>query len=289
MTEEHDVDSQRKEADNKPAKVPVVQPTHTEPANDDADRKQAKWYTKTNWDRSLRIIGLVIGSVVCFIYWQQLQVMTGQLQQMEGSSTQSAHLIVNAANQANATRDAAESALKQAIASNDIARQAKRSSDIAERAERPWLGYEMLHVKTDVATGSFIPSSLVIKNWGRGPAVHAEIEYRMKAYCGEAFPQHPAFLRIEEHNYFSLMPGQNTDTKEIRFPKDTTLSEADMEALKAGKCVLYAYARIHYLDTFGRRHWRHMCGQWQPSTPRTFLGCPTYNDGDEDYKDGKEP
>ena len=36
-------------------------------------------------------------------------------------------------------------------------------------------------------------------------------------------------------------------------------------------------------------HWRHVCGKWVTRTDNTFETCPSYNDGDEDYPDGKEP
>jgi len=214
------------------------------------------------------------------------------LEEVQKGSTDTHELAVQAKNQADQTRDVAAQALAQAQAINRLAGEAKRSADTAKQSlaiqERPWVGYESLRIQPDIQANNFVESSLVVRNWGHGPAIHTEVEYMMRGWCGEDFPKHPPLVAIGPGSYATLMPGQTFSTANIRFPVTVPFDEAGIQALKGGKCILYAYARIRYSDISGFRHWRHFCSWWQPDA-KTFIGCATYNDGDEDYPDGKEP
>ena len=83
------------------------------------------------------------------------------------------------------------------------------------------------------------------------------------------------------------MPGQPIETKSVAFEKP--LTDEDIAAFKQPSCDLYLYARATYRDKGFHQHWRHFCGEWDKSTESIFLECGAYNDGDEDYPDGKEP
>jgi hypothetical protein len=79
-------------------------------------------------------------------------------------------------------------ATEQAKATNRLAEQAKRQAKIAadalESEERPWIGFDHINIVTKVIVGSALSSSLVFKNWGRGPAIHELHAYIMTSLCG---------------------------------------------------------------------------------------------------------
>jgi hypothetical protein len=181
-------------------------------------------------------------------------------------------------------------ATEQAKATNRLAQQAKRQADIAvntlEAEERPWLGIDHIVMPTKVVIGSTVSNSLVVKNWGRGIAIHVLPEYQMNPICGP-FPLRPIYSITTLPSPTSVMPSQIFETTSTTFNSPLT---ADVIAtFKQPNCGLYTYARITYRDKGGHQHWRHICNRWIPSTDNTFVGCTTYNDGDEDYPDGKEP
>jgi cell division protein FtsL len=181
-------------------------------------------------------------------------------------------------------------ATEQAAATNKLAKQAKRQSDIAaqtfEAEERPWIGMDHINPPAKIAAGTTPSSSLIYKNWGRGVAIHVESTYQMRALCGP-FPTRPVYEFNGVPSQSLQMPGQTIETGKTVF--NSALTSNDLLVMKQPNCGLYAYARITYRERGGREHWRHLCGMWDPTTDNTFQECGFYNDGDEDYPDGKEP
>jgi len=181
---------------------------------------------------------------------------------------------------------------EQAKATNKLAREAKRSADIANEAlksqERPWVGMDRLEVLDNIDIGKVIRAKMIVRNFGRGPAIHVCFDLQLVTGCGE-FPKRPAYGITGPGSHVVMLPGQQLETAEtaLRLPLD----EATFKILKNPEsgCRIYARSRITYLDIFEREHWRHVCAVWNPDTPRTMWACPFYNDGDEDYPDGKEP
>ena len=92
---------------------------------------------------------------------------------------------------------------------------------------------------------------------------------------------------MKEHSVSIIMPKKRQESGESK--TQDVLTEDNIKAIKAGGCNLYAIGRITYRDIFGHPHWRHGCGYWRKDTPKTFDVCRSYNDGDEDYPNGKEP
>jgi hypothetical protein len=86
-----------------------------------------------------------------------------------------------------------------------------------------------------------------------------------------------------------MLPGIPFQSGETKFAEP--LKQADLDQVIArDECNLYIYGRTTYDETVSPvHHWRHTCGYWIKKSPRTFVLSNAYNDGDEDYPDGKEP
>ena len=106
------------------------------PADDRPQNPPQKWYKKVAWKEVLETVAVIVGIAVCKIYWDQLQVMSRQLSEMQGSSVQTSQLIVNAAHQASGIHDLAVAAGKQADQASIQARAARASADAAKSASQ---------------------------------------------------------------------------------------------------------------------------------------------------------
>jgi hypothetical protein len=246
---------------------------------------------------TITLAGILIAAYTIRVFTMQLEVMSQQLEEMRSGSAQTSQIIINAINLTAATNHLADRAKEQvsavntqAGATNRLARDARRQADIADRSleaeERPWVGFDHVHISDKVAIGSVVSNSLVLRNWGRGPALHLTTQYQMHPFCSP-FPIHPSYTTKGEIPPIALMPGQPTETGDTHF--DKPLTDEAIKAFKDTNCNLYVYARIIYRDSARNEHWRHFCGVWAKESDNNFLTCSTYNDGDEDYKDGKEP
>lgn len=220
-----------------------------------------------------------------------------QAQQMETIAQVSRAQASAALTQANQAEIQARASLQQVgkleagvRETHALAEQAQRSANIAQETlqieERPWVGVIDLSVSDDIAIGKVPSAKMRIQNGGRTPAIHVEVLVRMNTYCGE-FPKRPEYDPVGPGSKTILMPGLPQDTAESKFT--APINEAFMQQFANDSCNLYAFGRITYDDTLQNHHWRHVCTIWQKGTPRTFTICSVYTDGDEDYKDGKEP
>ena len=68
----------------------AAKPTDSQPSGKTAQNPQQKRYAKlakpilpqVAWTKIFGVLGVIIGAGVCYIYWNQLQVMSGQLTEM---------------------------------------------------------------------------------------------------------------------------------------------------------------------------------------------------------------
>jgi hypothetical protein len=154
--------------------------------------------------------------------------------------------------------------------------------------ERPWVGVTAYTVKEDIGIGSRVPTLVLMKNSGKSTALNIVHIIQLTGYCG-GLPEHPTYQpkKDSEISSSALIPDQEmwTDVDTITSP----LTREQFEQLQRPDCRLYLYGTIKYRDSFGNAHWRHHCRFWVSGTPRQFNMCSGYNDGDEDYKNGKEP
>jgi hypothetical protein len=236
----------------------------------------------------------------------QWHVMDGQLREMRSGGRDTGEIAKAAkalADQAKAQTDTMKDSLAktdslitqatdQATATNNLAVQAKRAANIAQRSleesERPWVGVTGVTFKDNVEIGKILNATAVIQNSGNSPAIHVVSIFSIQTMC--QLPQHPQpdISTVSGNtSVVSIMPHASVETGECK--ADTALTEDVMALYRKTDCNIYAFARITYNDIMGRSHWRHFCAAWNKDTPKGVIGCSAYNDGDEDYPDGKEP
>jgi hypothetical protein len=125
--------------------IPVTpQEPNPDPTRGAAESQPQKWYAilkkpilpQVEWAEVFGALGVVIGGLVCYIYWNQLQVMSGQLAEMQGGTSQTSQLIVNAAHQASGIHDLAVAAKRQADQAVIQAKAARVSADAANASIR---------------------------------------------------------------------------------------------------------------------------------------------------------
>lgn len=234
-------------------------------------------------------------------------VLRSQLREMRGGGIDTHELATAAGKQADEakaqvgklaesvakTDDLIRQASDQAKATNRLAAQAKRSADIAQRtlevSERPWVGVTAITLTDNVEVGKVLAAKFTAQNSGRTPAIHVKTTFRLNVLC-EPLPSHPHpdYTVSTPASISMLLPNLGVESTEVKSSQPIT--EELMALLRSNSsCDIYGFALVTYDDTFGRTHWRHACGFWQKGTPKVLLSCQAYNDGDEDYPDGKEP
>jgi hypothetical protein len=259
------------------------------------------------WEQAKRVVDLVSGlSVIATMVFIALQ-----WNEMHAGGADTHDLAISAGKQADAAKAQSEQAkaqtekmteslkktdeliakaTQQAAATNRLAQQAKRQADTAantlEAEERPWIGLDHINPPAKIAVDTAPSSSLIYRNWGRGVAIHVMNEYQVAPFCG-TFPIRPTYDVTTSPTPTLQMPGQSLETGSTNFK--APLTGDTLSAIKQPGCGLYVFGRITYRDKGGHEHWRHLCGVWDQRTDNTFQTCGFYNDGDEDYRDGKEP
>lgn len=254
------------------------------------------------WKHIMELAAILVGVAVAIIYYKQLDTMQKQLAEMGASGQQTAQLIeaarlqagasrryvLAARNQARESSHIADSAIEQSDATTAMAKQTKRTADTANLAlrlqTRPWMGFERMEVAGDITKGNEVSIVLYSKNWGFSPALHETNEFLMSTFCNGA-PKHPNYTMSTLPPEMAVMPNQIIPSETLKFP----ISERDWELANRPNCELTILGRLAYSDLGGQHHWRHFCARWNKLTKREFLACNVYSDGDEDYKDGKEP
>jgi len=289
-------------------------------ANGHAGKDAPKYKFNSGGKISPEILTMVFTGVIAFvaivqacIFWYQwkamkgqLSAMNGQLSEMQSGGKDTHELAVQAKNQADRTKEVADNALSQARATNRLANEAKRTANANQQSlavarqsldllQRPWVGIKSISVRSNVEEGTDVPATVSLGNFGKMPARRLNSLVTMQTLCGP-FPEHPSYGTQQDiggTSFSVLMPDQVWETAEFKLSRK--LQKSDMEALRkitndtSTQCRLYVYGRVSYLDMLSNHRWRHFCGYWHVGTANTFSACLTYNDGDEDYPNGKEP
>jgi hypothetical protein len=233
-------------------------------------------------------------------------VFTGQLYVMITGGSATDKLVEYSKVQANAGSDQADAAqqfsdtaedingrmsdaVNELKSANDNSRLIIRNAQNSFREEqRAWVGVASTELKETIEVGKRPSASIRIQNTGKTPAIHVYMDVQGGVLCG-AFPKKPPYQITGPGSHVMLIPnGPPAESGHAPFTVDP-FTENDISFIKRPDCGLYHYARITYLDIFKRPHWRHYCSTWLKESPTTFGNCASYNDGDEDYPDGKEP
>ena len=221
-----------------------------------------------------------------------LAVAAGQQAEASIIQAQRSEALASAATiQANAALTQVQKLEDGVRESHALALEAKRANDISrsslETQQRAWIGFTGFDLGNNIEVGQTLSISGRLLNSGNTPAIHVQILATVQTLCG-AFPLSPPYPRSPGVASDSLiLPNTPRSTRESI--ADSPLTAINMSFLRSPDCNLYGYGKVTYSDTFGHRHWRHACTVWVKTTAKSLNDCGTYNDGDEDYPDGKEP
>ena len=182
---------------------------HPQKEDDCSKDPTQKWYFKpilpqVKWKEVGELLALVAAFAVCVIYWNQLDVMSHQLREMQGTSSQTSQLIVNAAHQAEKTKDVAEAASRVSDAAKDFSisakginsetmsavQQFKSLSDTAQSSlkitqnsfrddQRAWVG-TLGNYPFSFKVGEVGSFSTFVMNSGKTPAIHVKVLFTAK-------------------------------------------------------------------------------------------------------------
>ncbi len=146
MENDDSTNGEQQDPEQAPPEAVHVEQIESQPSkdysNDEVPKRMAECWRivvadahMASFKRILEIVGLLIALGALYVYYRQLDTMSGQLREMQGSGMQTSQLIVNAAHQATETHTLAEAA--------------KRQADAAVIQERPWVTVGMACVTTE--------------------------------------------------------------------------------------------------------------------------------------------
>lgn len=195
--------------------------------------------------------GVLVAIAAACVFWLQLRVMSGQLAEMKQTRIE--------------------------------------AGEAARSDQRAWLGFIGFDMKDNIEVGKVLSAHATVLNSGKSPAIHVQVMGTVQTLCG-GFPKTPIYPGVEPGNISSSLVMPNAPRTSAESTATGPLTVDDIARANRSDCEIYGYARATYNDTLSKRpHWRHMCVKWVKGTPKSLVDCSTYNDGDEDYPDGKEP
>jgi hypothetical protein len=183
MENHHTTDAKKEYPRHQEPQVWEMDEANPKPADYCPQSPKKKWYIKVRWNEVIELVGVIIGLAVCYIYWKQLDVMGRQLIEIQGSSSQTSQLIVNAAHQAGETHDLAVAAGKQADASKALADLTAKQFDASQRlieSQRASISVTLGLVLNPITFHDrtlSIAFSMIMKNNGRLPANKVKVRY----------------------------------------------------------------------------------------------------------------
>jgi hypothetical protein len=270
-----------------------------------AENPPKKWYFKpilpqVEWKEIGEILALVAAFSVCVIYWNQLEVMSDQLRGIQGSSSQTSQLIINAAHQAEKTKDVAEAASRVSSAASAFSDSAKgielqtqsavlqfqRLADSAKDSlkttqdsfrddQRAWIGILRV-VPFSLKAGEPAKFSVIATNTGRTPAVHSHTYLTAQQIVkGTTLEfRYPSTPGVRSNSV--VVPGGQV----VLGPNKSTgpITKDEIDNITSGISTIYVYGRINYEDVFDRAHQTTFC--YVLTDTSTAIDCDQYNEAD---------
>lgn len=233
------------------------------------------------------VITIGLGVVTAVIFWNQFREMAGQTDMLSISAKQ-------------ARRDSAESDLRaqQQIAALQAQVNATQESIKAIRRQfrqdqRAWITVDPISMPTSFGVNNTVTSTITVTNIGKTMAREVVVHARLELVKNGDDPAlwYPAghqggFIHALWPNKPQEFPVEWRLGKKVKGGVLVTtfrLSATDLSNLIAGKSYFATYALIRFKDTFGVKHWVHVCA-WKAYGPEypgvTALKCTQYNDAD---------
>jgi hypothetical protein len=198
-----------------------------DPAKQSADNKLKQWlqqqiWEPINWSHILQLVGLIVGMVVAYVYWQELEQMANQTILFEEQANRA--VIEYAGNSATTNRQL-ESIRDQAKAAQDSANAIQRQTEIGAR---PWLELSEIALKGGMTINMSGEANLqvhvVATNIGKTPAR----EVSLMVELGEHSTEHQEIHRLCTMNFFA--PKGAGKYGQVLFPTKT-LGEGENQGI----------------------------------------------------------
>jgi hypothetical protein len=271
-------------------------PNHNEPCANSNQRHtqnepKEKWgHNPSTWMVVITFLLAVLGIITAVIFYGQWREMIGQTDLANTAAKQtrkdSADSSVKVEQQLRLLQDQVKAAKGSVEA---VQKQTNAAIAAMQIDQRAWIGVRTLNINQGIEKDKTLRMSIVLENYGKSPAISLTYNFTGTGFCGP-FPKRPTYPVIDPpHPKLVIMPTFHPESPDVTAKR--AFAENDIAVLNnpALNCKFYAYARIVYFDTFKKRHWRHFCSYWDGKTPTEFISCAAYNDGDENYPNGKEP
>jgi hypothetical protein len=196
---------------------------------------------------------------------------------------QNEELVKHAGEQASASQTQANASVVQAETAKQSlgvirtsARAVEQSAEVARQSfdigERPYIAIKRMGI-INLELGKTPVGIAVLENAGRTPAtnvlIHTTVEYRQTP-----LPINPVPPPTTQPDTLSFMPPSDEKTMNVSFTG--VVSQADLDALKAGKVLIYIYGFATYEGGLRRKHTLLYCGIYSPEKAG-FDVCAYYN------------
>ncbi len=238
------------------------------------------------WKSGIEVVAVFVAIVVAIIYWRQLNVMIGQLEQMRGSSDQTDRLIClyqkqlsELQRQSANTRDFAVASTYQAIAGAQ-----SESAYIDQTASQPVFSpfkaisvpFQLLNSgKTRAINFRFAANAVLLPRNGDPNFSYPKRALRM-------------FTEFLEPG--KIVPDNLSQPVSILVLNDLgqpiIADNRIISDYQEGRKDILIYERLTYKDVFGVEHWTHYCRALMVLPPGEIKrayheACTTYNKADE--------
>jgi hypothetical protein len=271
--ENHRASDAHQEKTENESQVLGMAKANTKREEDDSENPPKKWYFKPilpqiKWKEIGEILALVVAFIVCAIYWKQLNVMSGQLREIQGGSSQTSQLIANAAHEASNS----DKSLKATI-------------DNFHLEQRAWIGVKQI-VVGPLNANEPLKIDVVLTNTGKTIGTVTSTISKVL----------PSFHEEDIDKFISSPEWMEKDRERRMTPPRVTLVFPNFEfafqilspgplydwqakSIQSGQIQIYVFGDIYYSDVFGRSHFTKFCGFYVPSA-KMFGTCKSHNSAD---------
>lgn len=256
---------------HKEAKEPAVHTEHGQAETQISDDILLdRIRSSDRWMIGFTALIAVTGVIGAFIFWYQLLVMQGQLDEMKSGSAQ----VDKAITEMHRIADTMEATQKQ---SRDVLDATINNFRLEQRA---WVGSRSTDI-IDFVEGKPVSIKVMLVNSGRTPALNTKTLYGVAIPKRKLLAQDllPFDAMKPDGIYQGIMTLLPNSLMRVSANSEEVMSSASIENVKRGKSFVYIFGKITYSDVFNTVHTTRMCMHYDPLV-NSFNNCETYNDAD---------
>jgi hypothetical protein len=254
------------------------------PANPRSDSDQVLMLYRirrsTGWMAFFSAVIAIGGAASAYFFWQQLDVMQDQLEQMqELSRIVQRSLDAGSAQSLSAAKvmpDLADQIRRSIESSNRQAGAAERLGDIANKAllslDRPWVGIESVAIGL-LQSNHSLALKVVVHNGGRSPAFNLQAIFN--ATIPAAKDVVPPEIRECSGCFLApLLPNASTNYDVV--VDASVMTTEKIKHIKSGVDVIVLFGKIYYTDASKELHTTSVCMTYAPNLAE-FGACAEGN------------